>query len=29
MFEMMKETDKPIYLDHEEAFKVARIFAAK
>jgi methylene-tetrahydromethanopterin dehydrogenase len=29
MFEMMKETDKPLYLDHEEAFKVAREYAAK
>lgn len=29
MFEMMKEADKPIYLDHEKAFEVARIFAAK
>ena len=24
MFEMMKNTDKPLYLDHDEAFKVAR-----
>jgi methylene-tetrahydromethanopterin dehydrogenase len=24
MFEMMKETDKPLYLDHEQAFEVAR-----
>jgi len=24
MFEMMRETDKPLYLDHDEAFKVAR-----
>jgi methylene-tetrahydromethanopterin dehydrogenase len=29
MFEMMKETDKPLYLDHEEAFKVAREYAAE
>ncbi len=29
MFEMMRESDKPIYLDHEKAFEVARIFAAK
>jgi methylene-tetrahydromethanopterin dehydrogenase len=29
MFEMMKETDKPLYLDHEEAFKVAREYVAK
>ncbi len=29
MFEMMKETDKPLYLDHNEAFKVAREYAAK
>ncbi|HIF51710.1 MAG TPA: methylenetetrahydromethanopterin dehydrogenase [Thiotrichaceae bacterium] len=29
MFEMMKNTDTPLYLDHEAAFKVAREFAAK
>jgi methylene-tetrahydromethanopterin dehydrogenase len=29
MFEMMKNTDAPLYLDHVEAFKVAREFAAK
>lgn len=29
MFEMMKNTDKPLYLDHESAFEVARGFAAK
>ena len=29
MFEMMRESDKPIYLDHEKAFEVARKFAAK
>lgn len=29
LFEMMRETDKPIYLDHEKAFNVARIIAAK
>ena len=29
MFEMMKKTDKPLYLDHVEAFKVARQFAAE
>jgi len=29
MFQMMKETDKPLYLDHDEAFKVAREYAAK
>tara|TARA_R110000782_G_scaffold247564_3_gene334368 strand:- start:2196 stop:3092 length:897 start_codon:yes stop_codon:yes gene_type:complete len=29
LFEMMKETDKPIYIDHEKAFSVARIIAAK
>ncbi len=27
MFEMMKNTDVPLYLDHNEAFKVAREFA--
>jgi methylene-tetrahydromethanopterin dehydrogenase len=29
MFEMMKNTDEPLYLDHEKAFDVAREFAAK
>ena len=29
MFEMMRETDKPLYLDHEKAFAVAREYAAK
>lgn len=29
LFEMMRETDKPIYIDHEKAFEVARVFAAK
>jgi len=29
MFEMMKETDKALYLDHDEAFKVAREYVAK
>ena len=29
MFELMKESDKPLYLDHEEAFKVAREYAAE
>ena len=29
MFEMMRETDKPLYLDHEMAFETARIYAAK
>lgn len=29
MFEMMKKADKPIYLDHVEALKVAREFAAE
>jgi methylene-tetrahydromethanopterin dehydrogenase len=29
MFEMMKKTDEPLYLDHEKAFDVAREFAAK
>ncbi|MCZ6805232.1 MAG: methylenetetrahydromethanopterin dehydrogenase [Proteobacteria bacterium] len=29
MFEMMKNTDTPLYLDHEKAFDVAREFAAK
>jgi hypothetical protein len=28
MFEMMREADKPLYLDHEKAFEVARIYAA-
>ncbi|MFB3090800.1 MAG: hypothetical protein ACE1ZG_05560 [Gammaproteobacteria bacterium] len=29
MFELMKETDKPLYLDHNEAFKVAQEYVAK
>ena len=29
MFQMMRDTDKPLYLDHDEAFKVAREYAAK
>lgn len=29
MFEMMKQTDKPLYLDHTKAFEVAREYAAK
>ena len=29
MFQMMREADKPLYLDHEQAFEVARIYAAK
>jgi methylene-tetrahydromethanopterin dehydrogenase len=29
MFEMMKNTDEPLYLDHEKAFDVAREIAAK
>ncbi len=29
MLEMMKESDKPLYLDHEQAFEVARVYAAK
>ena len=29
MFELMKETDKPLYLDHNEAFKVAREYVAE
>lgn len=29
MFQMMKTTDKPLYLDHYEAFKVAREYATK
>ena len=28
MFEMMKNADKPLYLDHEQAFEVARKYAA-
>ncbi len=28
MFEMMKNTDSPLYLDHQRAFDVAREFAA-
>ncbi len=28
MFEMMKDADKPLYLDHEQAFEVARKHAA-
>lgn len=29
MFELMKQTDKALYLDHNEAFKAAREFAAQ
>jgi methylene-tetrahydromethanopterin dehydrogenase len=29
MFEMMKTTDKPLYLDHMQAFEAARKYAAK
>lgn len=29
MFEMMKKARKPLYLDHEQAFAVARKYAAK
>lgn len=29
MFELMKQADKPLYLDHEKAFEAAREFAAK
>ena len=29
MFELMKESDKALYLDHDEAFKVARGYLAK
>jgi len=29
MFELMKTTDKPLYLDHERAFESAREYAAK
>ena len=29
MFQMMREADKPLYLDHHEAFKVARAYAAR
>jgi methylene-tetrahydromethanopterin dehydrogenase len=29
MFEMMKTTDKPLYLDHMQAFETARKYAAK
>ena len=29
MFERMKQTDKPLYLDHEAAFEAAREFAAQ
>ena len=29
LFEMMRETDTPLYLDHEKAFETARIYAAK
>lgn len=29
MFEMMKTTDKPLYLDHTRAFEVAREYAAE
>jgi len=29
MFQMMKNTDEPLYLDHVQAFKTAREYAAK
>lgn len=29
MFQLMKTTDKPLYLDHERAFEAAREYAAK
>lgn len=29
MFELMKQTDKPLYLDHERAFEAAREYAAQ
>ncbi|HKK16392.1 MAG TPA: NAD(P)-dependent methylenetetrahydromethanopterin dehydrogenase [Gammaproteobacteria bacterium] len=29
MFQLMKTTDKPLYLDHEKAFEAAREYAAK
>ncbi len=29
MFEMMKNTDNPLYLDHDEAFKVAREYVTE
>ena len=29
MFQMMKETDRPLYLDHVDAFAVAREYAGK
>ncbi len=29
MFELMKSADKPVYLDHVQAFEIAREFAAK
>ncbi|MCS3904464.1 methylene-tetrahydromethanopterin dehydrogenase [Methylohalomonas lacus] len=29
MFELMKQADKPLYLDHEKAFEAAREFAAE
>jgi hypothetical protein len=29
MFEMMKTADKPLYLDHVQAFETARAYAAK
>lgn len=29
MFEMMKTADKPLYLDHVQAFETARVYAAK
>ena len=29
MFELMRETDTPLYLDHEMAFETARVYAAK
>jgi len=29
MFETMRETEKPVYLEHEKAFETARVYAAK
>jgi len=29
MFQMMKTADKPLYLDHVQAFEAARVYAAK
>jgi len=29
MLELMRETDKPLFLDHEQAFEIARGYAAK